>query len=376
MNDRQIKVLIDNQAFMQRYGGVSRIFAELIRLSGVDRNEKVLMNAPLFFSENENLHQYNLVPNTNLNFIRKLKFRGKGKFINLINFQNKRLIIKALKKNEFDVFIVTYYDTYFLRYLNRPFVLTVYDMIHELFPEMFPNDETAENKKKLILTASRIIAISESTKTDILRLYPQISADKIDVIYLNDSIIPESQKLTLPEEYILFVGNRIKYKNFNLLLEAFLEIKLKYKALKLVCAGGAGFSRSEIKSIRSMNLANEVLQIDFRNNELYQFYKNAKLFVFPSLYEGFGIPVLEAMRSGCPCLLSNSSSLIEIGAQAAEYFDPCDKYDLIEKISRLLKDDSRRTKLAELGLIRAQQFSWEKTYQLYLEAISQSLNDA
>ena len=103
MNDRQIKVLIDNQAFMQRYGGVSRIFAELIRLSGVDRNEKVLMNAPLFFSENENLHQYNLVPNTNLNFIRKLKFRGKGKFINLINFQNKRLIIKALKKNEFDV---------------------------------------------------------------------------------------------------------------------------------------------------------------------------------------------------------------------------------------------------------------------------------
>ncbi len=127
-------------------------------------------------------------------------------------------VVGSKKMKDYDIVHPTYYNPYILRCKYNKLVITVYDMIHEIFPEMFsPNDKTISNKKQLLYAADHIIAISESTKRDILRIYPNISPDKISVIYIASNIalnVPNIY-MQLPEKFILFVGNRSIYKNFN-----------------------------------------------------------------------------------------------------------------------------------------------------------------
>src|SRR5690606_18233537 len=138
-----------------------------------------------------------------------------------------------------DLFIPTYYDIKFLEYLgDKPFVLTVYDMIHELFPDYLGHDiETVSNKKLLIEKAAKIISISESTKKDILAIYPHIPASKIEVVYLSYTLKENiDNSLTLPKKYILFVGNRGLYKNFVFFFEPIASFLKQSADLYLVCA--------------------------------------------------------------------------------------------------------------------------------------------
>jgi glycosyltransferase involved in cell wall biosynthesis len=289
---------------------------------------------------------------------------------------NYEYSISKLKSNNFDVFHPTYYDTYFLDYLkNKPFVLTVHDMIHEKFIELFRDDisaqPTIENKKKLITKASHIIAISENTKKDIIEIYG-VSESKISVVYHATSILENQYvDLDLPKEYILFVGSRYNYKNFRGFVESIAEFLIE-KEINLLCIGQA-FNTSELDFLKELNIQQHCHHKIVKDAELYQIYNAALFFVFPSYYEGFGIPVLEAFQSRCPVLLSNTSCFLEIAQDAALYFDPYSKHDMREKVEYMIQNKEVREDLIRKGAIRVKDFNWtnssEQTAEVYMKVL-------
>lgn len=354
-----MKVLFDHQIFTaQKYGGISRYIFELIKRLKVV--EKINVDIPLLISNNNYFTKDH-------NFIFKFlfldrKFKGKQKIVTVVNQFNT---IKQLKKQNFDLFHPTYYDPFFLKHIhNTPFVLTVHDMIHEKFDTMFSsNDSTSRNKKVLIEKASKIIAVSESTKRDIIEIYG-LDESVIKVVYLGNSLVYNPNVVVdvdIPKKYVLFVGSRRKYKNFDKFVNAIHEVLLNDKGLFLLCAGGGKFDSDEINSFSKLKITGQVFQYDLNDLNLAHFYKHAELFVFPSLYEGFGIPVLEAFACGCPLVCSNTSSLPEIAGNAAEYFDPVDEKSIKEAITNVLNDEKLRNRLIQDGNERLNFFSWEKT---------------
>ncbi len=205
-------------------------------------------------------------------------------------------------------------------------------MIHEIYPEYFPlNDETSAWKKELAEKATKIIAISKNTKKDIIKYYG-INSNKIDVIYLGNSLYDSgiSNKIdrniigTMPKKYILFVGSRKIYKNFYFFVEAVAPVLQKDENLNLICVGGGPFSNDERFYLKSFNIDRQIYHYTVNDDTLSEVYKRAIALIYPSLYEGFGLPILEAYSCSCPVILSNTSSLPEIAGDAAAYFDPKD----------------------------------------------------
>jgi glycosyltransferase involved in cell wall biosynthesis len=249
-------------------------------------------------------------------------------------------------------------------------------MVHELYPDQFhPLDFSAKNKRIVTSRANRIIAISESTKRDLIRLY-DLSPEKIDVIPLASGLSPEFQQrpsLPLPERYFLYVGKRNTYKNFFFLLQA---VKVLFKTdtkCFLVCAGGGTFTKQEIREIERLHLSDRIIQIHADDALLAYLYSKAQAFVYPSLYEGFGIPVLEAFACGCPVIVSNRSSLPEVGGDAARYFDPENPASLVSALSEVLNKNDTADHMREKGLERVKLFSWNDTAQKTLETYKKVL---
>ena len=169
------------------------------------------------------------------------------------------------------------------------------------------------------MKANRVIAISEYTKKDIIEIL-KINPEKIDVIYHGTSLrASQEHNLSLPEKYILFVGDRTFYKNFQLLLEAFSIVHQKNQYLHLVCTGKP-FSDSELQQISNLKIASNTRQITINDKDMSELYSRALLFVFPSYYEGFGIPILEAYACNCPVALSNATCFPEIAGNAGASF--------------------------------------------------------
>ncbi|MEY2917348.1 MAG: hypothetical protein RIS73_1062 [Bacteroidota bacterium] len=371
-----MKIFLDPQIFYaQKFGGISRIFAEFwIRCNERDDVEII---CPLFFSENLHLRENNLHPKR-FTFLFDKNYPGK-KYVNAVLKRiNRQKTYFFLQKNNYDLFICTYYNPYFLNKLhNKPFVLTVFDMIHEIFPSYFSGEEALKKNKKLLCeTSSKIVAISASTKKDILNLYPLIPAEKVNIIHLSQSInTKETLRLSwLPEKYVLFIGKRELYKQFDCLLKAMIPVFESDKTIKIVCAGGGALTNGEAETIKSLNLSDRIIQRSFYDNELNTIYKNAALFIFPSEYEGFGIPALEAMVCGCPVILSNTSSLPEIAADAALYFEPNNVTELSAAILKILQDEHFKNSLIEKGYNQVKKFSWDKMTNEYLDAAKEILN--
>ncbi len=370
-----IKILYDHQIFTQKYGGISRYFCELLREMGNDPEFSLELGVK--FSDNAYLRELPLLPvkpvTTFENFCFGLNFRGKGRLyqtlekFDLVNslYCNKALSEKLLRENRFDIFHPTYYDPYFYKYLkNKPFVLTIYDMIYELYHTMFnADDPTIMNKRLIAEKADAIIAISEHTKQDIIKLYG-IAPEKIKVIYLGNSLDNSEfdHEVKLPEKYVLFIGNRGLYKNFSLFATAMAPLLRQDDSLHIVCGGSNSFSPEEITLFKSLACENRFIhQKIAADRTLVSLYKNAMAFVFPSLYEGFGIPVLESFSCGCPVILSNVSSLPEVAGDAAEYFNPEDESSIMTAVSKVIYDEAKRVEMRKNGLERLKYFSWEKT---------------
>tara|TARA_Y100000310_G_C20697231_1_gene826565 strand:- start:3072 stop:4127 length:1056 start_codon:yes stop_codon:yes gene_type:complete len=246
---------------------------------------------------------------------------------------------------------------------------------HDLHPLELPNIVSGKTrnlfKKKIeiMLCAKKIIAVSEHTKQDILKHFPQTDPEKIVVIPMGVSesfkrlkpkeIKAAKQKFGLTEKKImLHVGQSLSYKNIQTLLTAFSSLKNENNVLVKV----GGFSDNEKTLIKRSGVRDRIVSIPFvSENELVELYNIADVFVFPSLHEGFGLPVLEAMKCGCPIICSNTASLPEVTGEAALFTDPYDIPSISSGIEKILSTDSLRKKMRKASLKQAENFSWEKT---------------
>lgn len=360
-------ILYDNQIFdLQRFGGISRYFCEIIQRLHLDYDIAVRYSLNYYIA-NWSLGKHRIpLPRFIFKYYRKH-----------LLLKNRELTKQLLQTSHAYLFHPTYYDPSFLEHIGEhPYVVTVHDMIHERLSNQFPDaEETINNKREVITRANRIIAISENTKKDIIELL-HIHPDKIDVIYHGTSMKSFSGKhtLQLPEKYLLFVGDRTAYKNFNRFLHSFATLCAEDEELFLVCTGNK-FNKSEKDLLSTLNIENKVIQIKASDKRLCELYSRAELFVFPSLYEGFGIPILEAYACCCPVALSNNSCFPEIAGEAGVYFDPYSEQSIIEAIKEVIYNKERKMELIRLGEDRLRLYSWEKAAAQTEESYKKVLNN-
>lgn len=370
-----MKVLYDLQAFdMQTHGGVSRCFAELYS------HRPAFVDAHISVKETDNvyLQELGFPPKGTLyknflcdkdtklkHFLFKLKYNIQyGKFSRL----DKRPLINlfetesVLKKGDFDIFHPTFFDDYFLPFLGKkPFVITVHDMI----PEIFSIDKhQVEQKLAIIPKATHIVAVSERTKQDLVRIM-HVPEEKVSVIYHGSDEEPYMPSTTAPiaEEYILFVGTRYEYKNFKAFCKSCVVILKRHPQLKIVCTG-VPFSPEEFQFFESLGIKDRMVHKFVQTSqELLDLYHYAFTFVYPSKYEGFGIPILEAYKADCPVMLNRASCFPEIAGDAAVFFDlNSEKSDFEEQFETLycLTGDERG-ELIQRQRERMKLYSWSKS---------------
>lgn len=276
--------------------------------------------------------------------------------------------MERLRPSAHDVVHNTYYDRRYLKQTHYR-VVTVYDMIPELLPELFPRGNPHADKREFIGAADLVLCISQATRSDLFKVYGIVDAP---VLVTPLGVAPGfgsrvERIRTLPQSYILFVGNRSGYKDFWVLAEAFAEADLPADVL-LLAVGGGPIRQEEVVRLRQLGLHRRTLHLELDDEELASAYAHALAFVFPSRHEGFGLPTLEAMASGCPTILSSVSSHPEVGGDAARYFPAGDVAELSRSIEELTADEGLRAELGRLGVARAATFTWAETARRTAEA--------
>lgn len=372
-----MKILYDYQIFFsQNYGGISKCFAELI--SHLPKNVDSIIG--IKESNNIYLKELGLVPGlkplhwTSDNFIFPFYSKIQKKLLDWSSFIsffktpyniNKNYSIELLKKGDFDVFHPTDFEDYYLPYIQgKPFIFTIHDMIPELMG-INPNVFQCRQKRLLAKKATHIIAVSENTKSDIMKIL-DIPEEKISVIYhaadtYSNFSCDVRKKNRLPQKYFLYVGGRNSYKSFQKYLMHVATFFNENKDVYLICSGNP-FNKDELKLIDRLGLNGQIKSIFFSTEELMYAYANAIAFVFPSQYEGFGIPILEALAMKCPVLLNNASCFPEIAQNSAIYFNLDDSESCTHALEYIYNlSPIERSQLILNGTERAKFFSWEKS---------------
>jgi glycosyltransferase involved in cell wall biosynthesis len=382
-----MKILYDHQIFsIQKYGGISRYFYQL--MDEFEKTHDVSFTVAVRCTENHYLF--------NLESLKGLKrctddtpalvhmfsrfLAGRDNYS-----RNREYSQQVIMKEDFDLFHPTYYNPYFLKNtFSRPFVLTVHDMIHELYPEYFPlSDRTVSMKKNLIDAADEIICVSKNTKNDLLNLYSDVDDSKVHVIYHANSLVPcrsgssieGSHDAPGSRERLLFVGPRDSYKNFYFFIVSSVKLLKKYPWLDIVCAGGGTFTLDERDFFRRLGMQDRIYHYRVDDKQLATLYATSLALIFPSQYEGFGLPILESFACRCPVICSNSSSLPEIAKDAAVYFPPKDSISMQTAIESVISDQDIRKEMIKKGLHYVNNFSWEQsarqTKNVYGRALGQ-----
>jgi len=286
---------------------------------------------------------------------------------------------RKLKKDEYNL-DVFFSPTHYLPISNKKSVISILDVSYLHYPELFKKRDLYQLKiwgKYSINSAKKILTISMASKNDIINEYG-VASEKIEVVYPGVKEIPKNMKhkdmdelngrFNINKEYILFVGTLQPRKNITKLIEAYSKLDTN---VGLVVVGKKGWQYDEILDApNKFEVKDRVIFIhDATDEELPSLYKNAKFFILPSLYEGFGLPVLEAMQYGCPIITSNVSSLPEAGGDAALYIDPENVEDIKDKMQKLLDDEKLRTELIEKGHKHVKKFSWEKSAKQTIEIL-------
>lgn len=360
-----LRVAFDDQIFaIQDYGGISRYFHELaVRISAA-ADVDLRIFAPVYRSR----------------FLREsrcaLQITGAycprvPKTDRLMVMLNRTLARPLIRSFRPQVVHETYYPALPTTPAGACSIITVHDMIHEKFPATIPNhDHTARHRASAVARADRIICISHATKQDLVDL---LGVDSKKVVVIHHGVSPlgtesPTDAEACPERpYLLYVGQRGGYKNFTRLLQAFAASRLKAEC-RLVCFGGGAFNREELQAFRNIGLERgQVLHREGSDDVLANLYRHALALVYPSLYEGFGMPPLEAMSSGCPVLCSNTSSLPEVVADAALMFDPGSVEEIRDALERMVDDGGLRLQLIQRGLERSRRFSWDRCAEQTLD---------
>ncbi len=368
-------VVYDYQIFsQQKFGGISRYFCEIASRihAGAKWQSKVI--APVYF--NDYLAQ-STVPTYGVYL--PAPHRRAERLFDLFNRHVEPLFFF---RNKARILHQTYYSPA-VPNCSAKRIVTVFDMIHELFPQYFSQRDLviSRYKRKAVEAASHVVCISRKTAEDLMEILA-VPEEKITVTHLGFSPVFQSttagsrQPYVTPQgrPYLLYVGNRAGYKNFSGLLEAFATSKRLSNEFNLVSFGGPPFTLEETTRFHELGLGPDgVLHKQGDDQTLARVYQGARALVYPSRYEGFGIPPLEAMASECPVACSNTSCLPEILGPAAEYFDPLQIDSIRMAIERVALDETRRLELTAEGQTRCRIFSWQRCADETLDAYEKTL---
>ena len=377
-------IVFDYQVFaMQTFGGVSRYYFELCSrlqdLSNQEMSGRVV--APIHVNE-----YIQKLPLTQLDtFLRLKRFPSAWR---LLQPFNQALSRSRLRSANTDLVHETFYSQQTVAPKKCPTVVTVYDMLfEELASSSRAYQSILQTKKKAIERADRVICISESTKRELIK-FLAIPESKISTIHLgfelstdasvianaNVKFVNDSKKSTT-KPYLLHVGYRAGYKNFTTLLKAYAASDYLKNTFNLVTFGPNPLTRDERQLIDELKLAELVKYESGSDDKLIAHYKNASAFIHPSTYEGFGIPLLEAMQFGCPVVCSDTTSMPEVAGNAANYFDPKSIDSMRFAIEKTVADTETKAQQIQRGHERVKQFSWNKctleTIKVYHQLLCQ-----
>jgi glycosyltransferase involved in cell wall biosynthesis len=355
-----MRIAFDFQVFLfQEYGGISRYYGRLASaLNSLDGVEARIF-APLHLNAYLAELPAGMVKGRDVRHWRKSK-----KLFRAINAMSSRLLMRAYKPN---VVHETYYSSTSLAFKGVPVVVTVHDMIHERFPEMFPaKDQTSKLKRAAVEKADQVICVSENTRKDLLE-YFGTAEKKVSVVHhgfqeFSHGVGASDRLMSIGEKpYFLYVGQRSGYKNFDRFIRAFASSQKLRNGYRVVCFGGGAFRQEEWRAFHELGLEEaQTVQVGGDDSAMAHCYQHAFALVYPSLYEGFGLPPLEAMSVGCPVIGSCTSSIPEILGPAAEYFDPASIESMREGLERVAISSDRRRELVRLGGERYKQFTWQR----------------
>tara|TARA_B100001057_G_scaffold462859_1_gene516238 strand:+ start:504 stop:1580 length:1077 start_codon:yes stop_codon:yes gene_type:complete len=357
-----IKVLFDSSIFLhQKVGGVSKYITQLNEnLPKFKISSKIL--SPITINDYLDNKKKNI--NYFLKFAKIPRFCRKIFFF--INNLSTFVYIKFYKP---DILHFSYYNKSLIKFLNIPYVLTVYDLIHE---QMKLNQKQFE-KKALLKNARHIICISKETKKNLMKIY-KVNKEKISVIYLGTQNT-KYKKFKKKNRYILFVGNRTRYKNFNNLIKAFSESKYLIKNYKIICYGGGEFLKNEFLNFKNLNILKNIKYEKGNDEKLLKYYKRASLYVSLSNYEGFGLTLLEAMKMKCPVVCSDIPVFHEVYGNSCKYVNAKNIDSIRKGIESILKSKLEQKRLISRTNLILKQYTWSncalKTSKIYKKILSQ-----
>jgi glycosyltransferase involved in cell wall biosynthesis len=369
-----MRILYDHQAFsLQDAGGVSRYFYEIARyMSSVSD-----VRTDLWMGSNACVYPFRELASscTRVSSLPGVLPKGSIRYIGNEILGN----LQGMTSGRFDL----YHPTTYLKMplvRSRRVVLTHHDCTHERFPELFPDVKKVLWARRWTLPrVDAIICVSEYSRRDLLHYY-DVDPAKTRVIHHGLTPLRRSEKAAaalgkrLKRDYILYVGMRAAFKNFHGLLQALHDSKLA-ESFDLLVLGGGELTSKEKTLIQSLGLSNSVISMNKVSDEmLAEAYAGARLFVYPSLSEGFGIPPLEAMSLGCPVLASSAASIPEICGDAPFYFDPRNSNSFTSGLLRAVQDESAREQAVRAGGRVIARYRWdrcgEQTLALYRECQS------
>lgn len=351
-----MRIIYDGTIYlMQQTGGINRYFANLIGLLPESYEPTLVVSEQ---------RQFNYPSHPRLRVMdKRFQFRPRR----ISNWMQNAYFRSVSNPRHYDIAHPTYYSVLTkqeLKHYAKPLVITVYDMIHEIFAQTVDlNGAVAREKRAAVMAADAVLCISESTKRDLLERYP-ISEDRIKVTYLASEIdisLSYGSEAVPERPYFLYVGSRASYKNFDRLLSVFAHIALIQSDV-ILCVVGLPFTLEEERLLNDLRLTDRVINYGLiEDNHLAKLYRCSLAFVYPSLYEGFGIPPLEAMSCGTVVIAAATSSLPEVIGDAGILFDPYSEVALADAMLSILNSPSYRSVLISKGTIKAKDFSWDKT---------------
>jgi glycosyltransferase involved in cell wall biosynthesis len=348
--------LFDHQITVQRFGGASRyvvsLLRELNRLPGIRAELAALAHVNGYLRPDDALQALSFRLDWPLSGMRFRSALAEPLFRVACAMSQPDIVHETLYMPQAES-----------RSRRRPTVTTLHDMILERIPQLFKHPEQQKaDRYKALRRAQAIICISENTRIDLLSTYPEFDG-KAHVVWhgVDPTVSTAPRPADRIRPYLLFVGVRRGYKNFDRLLQAMGQSPELASEFDLVCFGGGTFTAEERAAIARCGLRQaQVVHVAGDDASLAAAYRHATCFVFPSAYEGFGMPLTEAMVQGCPIVCSRASSFPEIAADAAAYFEAEDVDALRAAIESVALNEEWRHTLAARGQARASVFSWQR----------------
>ena len=350
-----MKILFSNKIFFdQKYGGISRYFTTVFD-SLIKRNISFKVIAPIY----KNIYLKNLN-----NLYKKGIFLPRYPLNLNLERLNNYISNKFINNYDYNIIHDTYFSEHLLSIKNKKKIITVHDTIHEQFVQYYDSKRIIQDRQKIFENTDEIICVSNSTKEDLLDIY-KIPEKKVNVIYHGsdhlDQIEVDKKKIEsqfvdkICKSFLLYVGKRHRYKNYELLVNAFAKSKVLKDNFHIIFFGGETVSKAEMKFYSALGINKKIFHLNGPDHILKYLYSNAQVMVSTSNYEGFGLNILEAIRLGCRVLAKDIKVFREIFGNKVNYFQDLDELqNYLEKLNYQKNENSPNIQVIK-------DFNWSKT---------------